>query len=325
MQPLLSTATVVALPFTAAAATAFALWALLVSGAARRLAVDAPNARSLHAVPIPRVGGLVLVPVAIALAMTAAPLPPQLIGATALLLLVGAVDDRRGLHFALRLAVQLIAAALLLWPLLPVLGAPAALAIALALVWGMNAYNFMDGSDGLAGGMALIGFATCAIAAAASNNASLTALSLALAGAAGGFLLLNFAPARVFLGDAGSVPLGFLAGAMAVLGTRADAWAWWFVPLVFAPFLADATVTLVARGLTGKRVWQAHREHAYQRLVQAGYTHRNVALGAYGLMLATAGVAGVAERASHGALLAAAWVGALCIAVMAVRRRWASR
>jgi UDP-N-acetylmuramyl pentapeptide phosphotransferase/UDP-N-acetylglucosamine-1-phosphate transferase len=325
MQPLLSTTTVVALPFTAAAGTAFVLWALLASGAAQRLAVDAPNARSLHAVPIPRIGGLVLVPVAVALAMTATPLPPQLVGATALLVLVGAVDDRRGLHFAPRLAVQLIAAALLLWPLLPALGAPAALAIGLALVWGMNAYNFMDGSDGLAGGMALIGFATCAVAAAESNNGSLTALSLALAGAAGGFLVLNFAPARVFLGDAGSVPLGFLAGAMAVLGTLADAWAWWFVPLVFSPFLADATVTLAARGFAGKRVWQAHREHAYQRLVQAGHTHRRVALGAYGLMLASAAVAGVADRAVHGGLIAATWLGALAVAVLFVRNRWAAR
>jgi len=173
--------------------------------------------------------------------------------------------------------------------------------------------------------MALIGFATCAVAAAASGDGRLIALSLALAGGAGGFLLLNFAPARVFLGDGGSVPLGFLAGAIALLGTRAGLWPWWFVPLVFSPFLVDATVTLVARGLAGKRVWQAHREHAYQRLVQAGYTHRNVALGAYGLMLASAAVAMLAEffnGAGYGAFIAAAWATALSVAVLFVRRRW---
>jgi UDP-N-acetylmuramyl pentapeptide phosphotransferase/UDP-N-acetylglucosamine-1-phosphate transferase len=321
----LTTSAVVILPFAAAAGTALVLWALLASGAAHRLALDAPNARSLHVAPTPRIGGLVLVPVALMLAMLAAPLPPQLVGATALLVVVGAVDDRRGLHFVLRLAVQVIAATLLLWPAVGALGVPMALTIAVALVWGMNAYNFMDGSDGLAGGMALIGFATCAVAAAASGDGRLIALSLALAGAAGGFLLLNFAPARVFLGDGGSVPLGFLAGAIALLGTGAGHWSWWFVPLVFSPFLVDATVTLVARGIAGKRVWQAHREHAYQRLVQAGCTHRNVALGAYGLMLASVGIAVLAESfngAGYGAFIAAAWATALSVAVLFVRRRW---
>jgi UDP-N-acetylmuramyl pentapeptide phosphotransferase/UDP-N-acetylglucosamine-1-phosphate transferase len=321
----LPTSAVVILPFAAAAVTALVLWGLLASGAAHRLALDAPNARSLHVAPTPRIGGLVLVPVALTLATLAAPLPPQLAGAAALLVVVGTVDDRRGLHFGLRLAVQAVAAVLLLWPTAGALGTPMALVIALALVWGMNAFNFMDGSDGLAGGMALIGFAACAVAAAASGDSRLIALSLSVAGAAGGFLLLNFAPARVFLGDGGSVPLGFLAGAIALLGTGAGHWPWWFVPVVFSPFLADATVTLLARGFGGKRVWQAHREHAYQRLVQAGYTHRSVALGAYGLMLASAAVAMLADffnGAGYGAVIAAAWATALAVAVLFVRRRW---
>lgn len=325
MQDSLSPTTLVVLPLVAGGATALALWALLASGAAHRLAVDAPNARSLHVVPTPRVGGLVLIPVALLAAAATTPLPVSLTMATLLLVAVGAVDDRRGVPVALRLAVQLVAATVTLWPHLGALGLPLALVIGMALVWAMNAYNFMDGSDGLAAGMALIGFTACAMAAASAGTGSLVALSLALAGAAGGFLWFNFAPARVFLGDAGSVPLGFLAGAVGLLGALTDAWAWWFVPVVFAPFLADATTTVVARGLGGQRVWQAHREHAYQRLVQAGFSHKQVAVGAYLVMLASAVVALVLDGTGGPSAVAAAWFAALIAAVLIVRRRCPAR
>jgi UDP-N-acetylmuramyl pentapeptide phosphotransferase/UDP-N-acetylglucosamine-1-phosphate transferase len=322
MQDSLTPTTLVVLPLLAGGATALALWALLASGAAQRLALDAPNARSLHVVPTPRVGGLVLVPVALLVAAVVAPLPVWLAAATLLLVAVGAVDDRRGAPVAVRLAVQLVAAGVALWPHLGTLGLPLALVIGIALVWAMNAYNFMDGSDGLAAGMALIGFTACAIAAASAGQGSLVALSLALAGAAAGFLWFNFAPARVFLGDAGSVPLGFLAGAVGLLGALADAWAWWFVPVVFAPVLADATTTLLARGLSGKRVWQAHREHAYQRLVQAGFSHKQVAVGGYLLMLASAAVALVADSTHAPTAIAIAWLAALVVTVLIIRSRF---
>jgi UDP-N-acetylmuramyl pentapeptide phosphotransferase/UDP-N-acetylglucosamine-1-phosphate transferase len=326
MPAALTSTTLIALPLAAALATALALWALLATGAAGRLALDAPNARSLHALPIPRIGGVVLVPVALLLAALAAPQPASLVAAAALLVVVGAVDDRRGVHFGLRLAVQAIAAALVLWPHVAALGVTAALVIALAMVWSMNAYNFMDGSDGLAGGMAAIGFGTCALVACGAGHAALGALSLALAGAAAGFLLLNFAPARVFLGDAGSVPLGCMAAAVGLLGTLADVWPWWFVPLVFSPFLVDATVTLLARALSGQPVWRAHREHAYQRLVQAGFGHAKVALGAYVLMLASAVIAVAASRAGSAAsVMAAVWVAVLVAAVLVIRQRRAAR
>jgi UDP-N-acetylmuramyl pentapeptide phosphotransferase/UDP-N-acetylglucosamine-1-phosphate transferase len=129
----------------------------------------------------------------------------------------------------------------------------------------------------------------------------------------------------VFLGDAGSVPLGFLAGAVGLLGALADAWAWWFVPVVFAPFLADATTTVVARGIGGKRVWQAHREHAYQRLVQAGFSHKQVAVGGYLLMLASAVVALVADRKAATMAVAIAWLIAVVVAVLMIRRRFPAR
>jgi UDP-N-acetylmuramyl pentapeptide phosphotransferase/UDP-N-acetylglucosamine-1-phosphate transferase len=92
--------------------------------------------------------------------------------------------------------------------------------------------------------------------------------------AAAVFLKANFHPARIFLGDVGSVPLGFLAGALGALGVYRDLVPVWFPFVVFAPFFVDATVTLLRRMLRGERFWQAHREHYYQRLVQMGWGHR---------------------------------------------------
>jgi UDP-N-acetylmuramyl pentapeptide phosphotransferase/UDP-N-acetylglucosamine-1-phosphate transferase len=99
-------------------------------------------------------------------------------------------------------------------------------------------------------------------------------------------LLFNFDPARVFLGDAGSIPLGFLAGALGLWGWQTAAWPLWFPLLVFSPFIVDATVTLLRRALRGKKVWQAHHDHAYQRLVRSGWSHRRLAWAAYLLMAA---------------------------------------
>jgi UDP-N-acetylmuramyl pentapeptide phosphotransferase/UDP-N-acetylglucosamine-1-phosphate transferase len=111
-------------------------------------------------------------------------------------------------------------------------------------------------------------------------------LNFSIGGAALGFLYFNSHPAKVFMGDAGSIPLGFLAAAMGLWGWRLGHWPLWFPALVFSPFIADATVTLCKRALRREKVWQAHREHYYQRLVQIGWGHRNVAMFSYVLMFA---------------------------------------
>src|SRR5262249_56892173 len=124
--------------------------------------------------------------------------------------------------------------------------------------------NLRDGSDGLAGGMALIGFGAYAVAANDAGHGALAGVSIAVAAASAAFLFFNFAPARIFMGDVGSVPLGFLAGTLGILGWREGAWPLWFPMLVFAPFACDATLTLIRRLLRRERVWEAHREHYYQ-------------------------------------------------------------
>jgi UDP-N-acetylmuramyl pentapeptide phosphotransferase/UDP-N-acetylglucosamine-1-phosphate transferase len=159
------------------------------------------------------------------------------------------------------------------------------LALVLALGWMTNLYNFMDGSNGLAGGQALFGFAALGWAA---GDTPLAWTAWACVGAASGFLIFNFDPARVFMGDAGSIVLGFLAGALGLAGWQQGLWPLWFPLLAFSPFVVDATVTLLRRGLRGEKVWQAHREHYYQRLVRMGWSHRRTALAEYALMAAVA-------------------------------------
>jgi UDP-N-acetylmuramyl pentapeptide phosphotransferase/UDP-N-acetylglucosamine-1-phosphate transferase len=136
--------------------------------------------------------------------------------------------------------------------------------------------------------MALFGFAGYALAALTgpAPDPGLGLASVGIAAAAAGFLTLNFHPARIFLGDAGSVPLGFFAGALGYWGWQRGVWPVWFPALVFSPFIADASVTLLRRLARGKKFWQAHREHYYQRMVRLGVGHARTALIWYLLMLA---------------------------------------
>jgi UDP-N-acetylmuramyl pentapeptide phosphotransferase/UDP-N-acetylglucosamine-1-phosphate transferase len=156
----------------------------------------------------------------------------------------------------------------------------------LLIAWGTNLYNFMDGSNGLSGSMMVIGFGTYAIAAA-GTNLEIAAISAAFSGAGIGFLIFNWDPAKLFLGDMGSVPAGFAMGGLGFYGWHFLIWPAWFPALVFAPFICDATLTLIRRLLRGERVWQAHREHFYQRLIQSGYTHGETALLWSGMMIAS--------------------------------------
>lgn len=269
----------------------FLVAALTVAWLARsriaRVALDKPNARSLHATPVPRSGGIGLLLGIAAGWTTAEPhLPWAFWIAAGLLIAVSLLDDLRGLSAAIRLGGHLLAATLVATVFMPE-GTPATLFIVtiLAIGWMCNLYNFMDGSDGLAGGMALSGFLFYAIAAALAGSIQFAMLNLAIAAAAAGFLLHNFHPARIFLGDVGAVPLGFLAATLGIIGWLQQDWTWWFPLLVFSPFIVDASVTLARRLLSGARVWEAHRDHYYQRLVQLGLGHRRTALVEYALMI----------------------------------------
>jgi phospho-N-acetylmuramoyl-pentapeptide-transferase len=299
---------------------------LLKTGLAWRLATDIPNERSLHERPTPRVGGWGLVPMVIVAVLALAPHLWLIALCTIFLGAVSQIDDRRGLPARVRFSAHLLAAAVLLivypaplpWWILA--------ALAVVLVWLVNLYNFMDGADGLAGGMAVFGFGGYAMAATMAQGFSseLALVCTAAVGAAAGFLAFNFHPARVFLGDAGSIPLGFLAGALGYWGWSLHVWPVWFPAMCFSPFIADASVTLLRRLMRGEKFWQAHREHYYQRMVRSGLGHATTALCWYALMFAGIMLAswGRERTTVVQSLLVIAWAGTLVLAGAAIDLRW---
>ena len=255
--------------------------------------LDHPNARSLHAVPVPRTGGLGLLSGVIAawLCFSAA-IPPIIWAGTVVLMVISLLDDIRHVPVRYRLLIHtLVASAFSAVFLLPAHGWLIALGVMAAVIWMCNLYNFMDGSDGLAGGMAVIGFGYYGLFAYIAGDHDFAVVNFSIAAAALAFLLHNFHPARIFMGDAGAIPLGFLAAALGIVGWLNQLWSLWVPLLIFSPFIADATVTLGKRLLRGEKIWQAHRGHYYQRLVQSGLGHRNTALLGYALMLAAGGCA----------------------------------
>ena len=284
--------------------------------------LDRPNARSLHENPTPRSGGLgILGGVAVAWALAGAPLATIMIAAF-LLAAVSLVDDARHLPVVVRFGAHLLAAGVVV----ATAGVPAEwwLPAVLALGWMTNLYNFMDGSDGLAGGMALFGFAAYGVAAAIGRAEDLTLVSACLAAGAAAFLAFNFHPARIFMGDVGSVPIGFVAGALGLEGWVRGVWPIWFPVMVFSPFIADASATLVRRLLRREKVWHAHRDHYYQRMVRSGLGHRNTALIWYAVMLGC----GLTALAALGfppfgqVAVLGLWVVLFWVAAAVVDRRW---
>lgn len=299
---------------------------VLSSPAFARLAMDVPNERSLHGVPTPRTGGIGLfLGAAIAWILTGGGALAYLALITAAISAIFLVDDVRSLSVGVRFTAQFVAAI----GFVVVSGLPLWLLslLVLGIVWSMNLYNFMDGANGLAGGMAVVGFGAYALAALAGGAGDLAMISAIVAGAALGFLAWNFDPARIFLGDAGSIPLGFLAAAIGLLGWHGGVWPFWFPLLVFSPFVLDATVTLVRRGLRGEKVWQAHRVHYYQRLVGLGWSHRRMALCEYALMIAAAGSALLLREAGWlaAAALIAVWAAVYAVIAVSIDRRWAEK
>ena len=298
---------------------------LLLTPAGRRIALDTPNERSLHVRPVPRTGGIAIVAGVAASLVLAWPGLPVILAAAALLAVASFADDVLGLSTLTRLALHLGAAAAVLAYDLEIGGVLPFLALALALAWSTNLYNFMDGADGLAGGMTVFGFGAYALAAYIFGALTLAALCASLAAAAAAFLVFNWHPARLFMGDVGSVPLGLLAGALGLQGWAIGAWPLWFPVLVFAPFMCDATLTLLKRLARREPVWQAHREHYYQRLVRMGFGHRGAAYIEYAAMAACAALAlGVYRQPAvvQGIALALAASALSGIAVW-VDRRWA--
>ena len=287
---------------------AFLISALLTrricNPASRLHVLDHPNERSLHTRATPRTGGVAILAgvsagfVLLALWEEMGNFLPWFGLSAAIMAALSFMDDRRGLSVRVRLLGHLASAGILVASglVLPFISLPSVMwewpawlgmiFSLLFLIWMANLYNFMDGMDGFAGGMAVIGFGTFAVLGGMSGNGLFMALSLIIAASSGGFLLFNFPPARLFMGDVGSSVLGLLAAAFSLWGARDGVFPFWLAVLVFSPFVVDATVTLNRRILQGDKVWEAHKIHYYQRLVQLGWGHKKTVLREYALMLA---------------------------------------
>jgi UDP-GlcNAc:undecaprenyl-phosphate/decaprenyl-phosphate GlcNAc-1-phosphate transferase len=294
--------------------------------------LDHPNERSLHQHPVPRTGGLGVAAGIAASIPFASPVEwwPLWLGA-AILVGISFLDDLVGLPIGGRLIMHCVAASGFVAGLLfNQVGVGWASIAIFAMVWMINLYNFMDGMDGLAGGMAVFGFGFLAIAAWFSGNHTLALVSGSIAAAALAFLPFNFYPARMFLGDAGSTTLGFLAAGIGLIGWRDGAWSIWFPALVFSPFIADATITLLRRVLRGERFWLAHRSHYYQRLVLGGWSHRKASLVEYGVMCCCGIGAFIFQQASdmYRLVIVGLWIllfMGLAVAVSALEQRVSGR
>ena len=325
-------------PMVASTTFAFALSALVSAllvffvrrHALLRNLLDQPNDRSSHTVPTPRGGGLGLVVAFLITVCVATRAPLKLADACALVAVllvaaIGWVDDHGGASVRARLAVHLVSGALVLpltW-VLPLLSLPMWAVPVGWIFWtvaAINVVNFMDGIDGIIGLHTLIYSSYVALMARPDDAAQ--AAGLALAGASVGFLLWNWSPARIFMGDVGSGSLGVIlivVGAFLLRDGRVDLVAA-YAPLV--PLFLDATLTLMARARRGERLSDAHRTHLYQRLANGGLGHARVAVG-FGVSSVLC--AFVATRFPTGGLVLLTGLVSLCLLPWVAADRWLQR
>ncbi len=298
----------------------------------RRAILDRPIERSSHRVPVPRGGGLVVVPavlvawLSLVLLGEAPPGTMTIALAAAALAVLSWRDDVAGLPIALRLAAHAVAVAVglaVLPPgvfqgLLPPFADRAA--AALLWLWFLNAYNFMDGIDGTTGVETVaigLGIALVAATRPAARDGSIAALALAAGGL--GFLRWNWHPAQIFMGDVGSIALGYVSGFLLLAMAAHGLWA----PAIILPlyYIADAGITMARRALAGERFWEAHRRHFYQRALAPDGDHAAVArIVLAGDMLLVA-LAVLAAAHPWPALATAAAVVAAMLALMERRAR----
>ncbi|ABC29215.1 UDP-N-acetylmuramyl pentapeptide phosphotransferase/UDP-N-acetylglucosamine-1-phosphate transferase [Hahella chejuensis KCTC 2396] len=252
--------------------------------------LDVPSARSSHSAPTPRGGGVAIATcMLIALPFLEIKYSGILWSTLALLALVGYIDDHRGLGFKVRLLFQVACAYSLIcfvsefgdfrlfardgfnipsWAsiLLGVLG----------IVWVTNLYNFMDGIDGIAAAEAIFVALSLGGVYAYSGEREWAGFMLAVAVSSLGFLCWNWAPAKIFMGDIGSVSLGWLFGGAMLISERDTQIGIWVYLILMAAFIGDATITLLARLLNREKVWLPHRTHLYQLMSVKLGDHRKV-------------------------------------------------
>lgn len=324
----------------ALAAISFFLTAALRRYALAKSLMDIPNARSSHTVSTPRGGGvaivfcfLVAIPVLVYMGLIPEiRLAISFVGAGLVVAVVGFMDDHGHIAARWRLLAHFIAAG---WGLYWLGGLPSLVIFGFALdlglvgnvlavfylVWLLNLYNFMDGIDGIASIEAIsvcIGATALFLLTGGAVNDSATMLPLLLAFSVIGFLLWNFPPAKIFMGDAGSGFLGIILGLLSIHAAHAAPDLFWGWLILLGVFIVDATFTLMRRLLRGDKVYEAHRSHAYQYASRCYGRHRPVTIAVlivnlcWLFPLAYMAVMGVVDGVSA---LLIAYIPLVCLAV----------
>lgn len=285
----------------ASAALCALVMSALLTAVSRKLAgsfgmFDVPNARSSHSTAIPRGGGAAIVVTSSVIlsglairGLVSRDLLFAMLGGGLSLAVVGILDDRHTVSAALRLAVHIAAA---LWAVFWLGGLPEvqfeghmielgwqgdALAV-LGIVWVLNLFNFMDGIDGIAASEGVfVAFGIGALTWLGIHPLGVPAAGIVLGASCLGFLVWNWPPAKVFMGDVGSGYLGYEIAVLALAAARHSPATLWVSVILGGVFLVDATLTLLRRMLRGERLYLAHRTHAYQWLARR-WGHRSVTL-----------------------------------------------
>lgn len=289
---------IIALVILSASISVF-LTHLMVKSRTKHGIIDIPNERSSHAIPTPRGGGTAIVFVVLTtlvglwLTNTMAPRDAFSIGTGALIVaIVGHLDDRGRLTSARwRLLGHVIAAIIIViglhgLPTLPVFGVSIDLGVigsilgVLYLVWLLNLFNFMDGIDAITG-VETLTTASCGayLMWEIAPTSQLWFAPLALAGATLGFLILNWPPAKIFIGDVGSGFVGIILGALSIQAAHTASQLGWSWVILMGVFIVDATVTLIRRALRHEHLYVAHRSHAYQHVAIRVGRHAPVSIG----------------------------------------------
>jgi Fuc2NAc and GlcNAc transferase len=299
--------------------------------------LDVPNARSSHHTALPRGGGLAIVLVVLTTALTLL-LMQRLtlseglawLAGGSLIAFVGLLDDRGGLSVRSRLLVQSLVALSVVWSSdgvpLPFfasdgawLRAGAWVAGIIATLWAINLFNFMDGIDGLAAAQVVFAAGAAWLLGAGPPDKAQGWMLVCLMGASAGFLVWNWSPARIFMGDVGSGFLGFALAlsALSTIHNGSLGLCTWLI--LQGLFIADATTTLIVRALRGERIQAAHRQHMYQRLARYWGSHAKVSgvfVGVNVLWLLPCAVASVARPELAGWLLLIALIPLFLLAIL---------
>jgi len=275
---------------TLSVATLF-IWCILNSKRFNQF-LDLPNQRSLHAIPIPSLGGLAIMASITFSTVLYSPEFLYLIPFLLALITLSFLDDLITIRPLVRLAVHFLTAFAFLFTFDLHSNYLFFIILLFYLVWVINLYNFMDGSDGLAAGMSVIGFSCYAVLSIILGDLNFAIFNIIIITTCISFLFFNFPPAKIFMGDTGSIPLGFLCGALGIIGWYKLLWPLWFPLIVFSPFIIDSSITLLKRFIKKDSLTEAHRSHYYQRAILIGYSHKQVLVLSCGIMICV-GILGV--------------------------------